>query len=81
MANKKKELVSAAKNLIDDIFDHYDDYSIGDKKKIQNVMDLLTRLNFELDSYDNPKRAQKRKSIFEKFVEAVGDFFGTEQKI
>ena len=78
MANVKKELIGASEKLIEDIFDHYDEYSFSDKMKIQRLMYQMVDLNLELDSYDNPKKATKSKNIFEKFREAVGNFFGKD---
>ena len=78
MANAKKDLIRAVKNLIEDIFDHYDDYSVSDKQKVQELMNQMANLNLALDSYDKPKQAAKRKNIFETLKKAVGDFFGKE---
>ena len=76
MANIKKDLIKSAENLIEDIFDHYDDYSIADKQKVQQLMNQMASLNLRLDSYDKPKQAAKSQSVYEAFKKAVGDFFG-----
>ena len=76
MANTKKDLIRSAENLIEDIFDHYDDYCVSDKQKVQQLMYQMANLNFALDSYDKSKQAAKSKNIFEIFRKAVGDFFG-----
>ena len=76
MANTKKDLISSAENLIEDIFDHYDDYCVSDKQKVQQLMYQMANLNLALDSYDKSKQAAKSKNIFEIFRKAVGDFFG-----
>ena len=39
-------------------------------------MNNMANLNLALDSYDKPKKAEKTKSLWEKFKEAVGKFFG-----
>ncbi len=76
MANTKKELIKMAEDLLEDIFDNYDNYSTQDKQKVQNLMNNMANLNLALDSYDKPKKAEKTKSLWEKFKEAVGKFFG-----
>ena len=76
MANTKKELIKTAEDLLEDIFDNYDNYSTQDKQKVQNLMNQMATLNLALDSYDKPKKAEKTKSLWEKFKEAVGKFFG-----
>ena len=78
MANSKKDLIRSAENLIEDIFDHYDDYCVSDKQKVQQLMNQMASLNLALDSYDKPKQVAKSKNIFEIFKKAVGDFFGKE---
>ena len=70
MANVKKDLINRSKNLIEDIFDHYDDYSPEDKAKVEELMTDMGSLNQYLDKYD------KKKSVWEKFIESVGKFFG-----
>ena len=78
MANSKKDLIRSAENLIEDIFDHYDDYCVSDKQKVQQLTNQMASLNLALDSYDKPKQTAKSKNIFEIFKKAVGDFFGKE---
>ena len=74
MANSKKELVKRSKDLIDDIFDNYDEYTDEEKHRIQSLMNQMSNLNLDLDKYD--KQSSKRKSLWERFTRAVGDFFG-----
>lgn len=76
MAKPKDELIKNAKALLEDIFDNYDSYSTQDKQKVQNLMNQMANLNLALDAYDKPKKAEKTKSLWEKFKEAVGKFFG-----
>ncbi len=76
MAKPKDELIKNAKALLEDIFDNYGSYSTQDKQKVQNLMNQMANLNLALDSYDKPKKAEKTKSLWEKFKEAVGKFFG-----
>ena len=78
MANAKKDLIRSAENLIEDIFDHYDDYSVADKLKVQQLMNQMASLNLALDEYDKQKQVAKSKNIIEMFKKAVGDFFGKE---
>lgn len=70
MANLKKDLIKKSEDLIEDIFDHYDDYSPEDKDRVEKLMTDMGSLNQYLDKYD------KKKSIWEKFIESVGKFFG-----
>ena len=76
MAKPKDELIKNAKALLEDILDNYDSYSTQDKQKVQNLMNQMANLNLALDSYDKSKKAEKTKSLWEKFKEAVGKFFG-----
>lgn len=78
MANTKKDLVNTAKKLIDDIFDHYDDYSVDDKQKVQCLMNQMAELNLSLDLYDKVKKTNKNQTLWGRFRELVGDFFGKE---
>ena len=76
MANTRKDLIKTAEDLIEDIFDNYDNYSVHDKQKVENLMNQMANLNISLDSYDKPKKVEKAKNLWEKFKEAVGKFFG-----
>ncbi len=70
MANVKKDLIKKSEDLIEDIFDHYDNYSQEDKERVEKFMNDMASLNQYLDKYD------KKKSAWEKFIESVGKFFG-----
>ena len=41
MANTRKDLIKTAEDLIEDIFDNYDNYSVHDKQKVQNLMNQI----------------------------------------
>ena len=52
MQNEKKELLKKFKTLIDDIMDHYDEYTDEEKAQIQEIFKQASKLNIILDKYD-----------------------------
>jgi hypothetical protein len=52
MQNEKKELLKKFKSLIDDIMDHYDEYTDEEKAQIQEIFKQASKLNIILDKYD-----------------------------
>ena len=52
MKNEKKELIKKFKVVIDDLMDHYEEYTDKEKKQIQEVFQKVAELNAVLDKYD-----------------------------
>lgn len=52
MKNEKKELIKKFKVVIDDLMDHYEEYTDEEKKQIQEVFQKVAALNAVLDKYD-----------------------------
>ena len=52
MKNEKKELIKKFKVVIDDLMDHYEEYTDAEKKQIQEVFQKVAELNAVLDKYD-----------------------------
>lgn len=52
MKNEKKELIKKFKVVIDDLMDHYEEYTDEEKKQIQEVFQKVAELNAVLDKYD-----------------------------
>lgn len=59
-----KQIRSAIINLIDDIFDHYSEYTAAEIITIKNHFKWLEKTNKILDKYDIKKEV-KRKGIIE----------------
>ena len=52
MQNEKKELLKKFKAVIDDLMDHYDEYTPEEKAKIKEIFQKVAELNTILDKYD-----------------------------
>ena len=52
MKNEKKELIKKFKVVIDDLMDHYEEYTDAEKKQIQEIFQKVAELNAVLDKYD-----------------------------
>ena len=52
MKNEKKELIKKFKVVIDDLMDHYEEYTDAEKKQIQEIFQKVAELNTILDKYD-----------------------------
>jgi len=74
MANTKKELVSAAQDLVVDIFDLYEKYSAEDQKKIEDLLTAMKELNSHLKGYE-VEDVKKPKWLL-KLEKAFNDYFG-----
>ena len=51
MQNEKKELLKKFKAVIDDLMDHYDEYTPEEKAKIKEIFQKVAELNTILDKY------------------------------
>ena len=52
MANEKKELLKKFKAVVEDLLDHYEDYTDEEKAQIKDVFQKVADLNAILDKYD-----------------------------
>ena len=52
MKNEKKELLKKFKTVIDDLMDHYEEYTDEEKVQIKEIFQKVAELNTILDKYD-----------------------------
>ena len=52
MKNEKKELLKKFKTVIDDLMDHYEEYTDEEKAQIKEIFKKVAELNTILDKYD-----------------------------
>lgn len=52
MKTEKKELVKKFKAVIDDLMDHYEEYTDEEKMQIKEIFQKVAELNTILDKYD-----------------------------
>ena len=52
MKTEKKELLKKFKQLIDDVMDHYEEYTEEEKAQIKEIFKKTAELNDILDKYD-----------------------------
>ena len=52
MKNEKKELLKKFKIVIDDLMDHYEEYTDEEKAQIKEIFQKVAELNTILDKYD-----------------------------
>ena len=52
MKNEKKELLKKFKSVIDDVMDHYEEYTDEEKAQIKDIFQKVAELNTILDKYD-----------------------------
>lgn len=52
MQNEKKELLKNFKTVIDDLMDHYEEYTDEEKARIKEIFQKAAELNTILDKYD-----------------------------
>ena len=71
MKKEKKELVKKFKVVIEDILDHYEEYTEEEKTQIKEIFQKVTDLNKVLDKYDVAK-----ENYWTEFFAAYGHFFG-----
>ena len=70
MKKEKKELIKKFKVVVEDLLDHYEEYTDEEKAKIQEVFQKVVELNTLLDKYDVDK-----KVAWNEFFAAYGDYF------
>ena len=52
MQNERKELLKKFKTVIDDLMDHYEEYTDEEKAQIKEIFKKVAELNTILDKYD-----------------------------
>ena len=70
MQNEKKELLKKFKAIVDDLMDHYEEYSDEEKAQIKEIFQKVADLNKVLDKYD-----VEFKIDWEEYLLAVGNYF------
>ena len=70
MKKEKKELLKKFKVVIEDLLDHYDQYTEEEKGQIQDIFKKTAELNTILDKYDIEK-----KFDWSEYLEALGQCF------
>ena len=70
MKNEKKELLKNFKVLINDLMDHYEQYTEEEKGQIKEIFQKTAELNTILDKYDIEK-----KFDWTEYLDAIGQYF------
>ena len=70
MAKEKKELIKKFNVVVEDLLDHYDEYTAEEKAQIQEVFQKVAALNTVLDKYDT-----EAKIDWQEFFIAAGQYF------
>ena len=70
MQVEKKELVKKFKVVIEDLMDHYEEYTDEEKAQIKEVFQKVAELNKVLDKYDI-----EYKFSWEDYMISVGQYF------
>ena len=70
MKNEKKELLKKFKVVIDDLMDHYEDYTNEEKAQIKEIFQKVAELNTILDKYDI-----EAKFDWNEYVTLIGRYF------
>ena len=72
MANEKKELVKKFKVVVEDLLDHYEEYTAEEKAQIQDIFQKFAELNTIMDKYDVDVKID-----WQEFFIAAGQYFDT----
>ena len=70
MKTEKKELIKNFKELIEDLLDHYEEYTDEEKNQIREIFQKTAELNTILDKYDIEK-----KFDWMEYLDAIGQYF------
>ena len=71
MQKEKKELVKKFKVVIDDLMDHYEEYTDEEKAQVKEIFQKVADLNTILDKYDI-----KTKFDWNEYFNLLGQCFG-----
>ena len=72
MASEKKELIKKFQKVVEDLLDHYEEYTDEEKAQVQEVFQKVADLNAVLDKYD-----VDFKIDWQEFFIAAGQYFDT----
>ena len=70
MKKEKKELLKKFKVLIEDLLDHYEEYTEAEKAQIKDIFQKTADLNAILDKYDIEPQFD-----WSDYLVAIGDYF------
>ena len=70
MKKEKKELIKKFKVVIEDLLDHYEEYTEEEKSQIKEIFQKVADLNTILDKYDVDVKID-----WEEYFLAVGNYF------
>ena len=70
MKSEKKELIKKFKVIIEDLLDHYEDYTDEEKARIKEIFQKTAELNSILDKYDI-----ETKFDWSEYLIAIGNYF------
>ena len=71
MKKEKKELIKKFKVVIEDLMDHYEEYTDEEKVQIKEIFHKVAQLNTILDKYYIDVKVD-----WAEFSEAYGQYFG-----
>ena len=71
MKTEKKELVKGFKVVIEDLLDHYEEYTEEEKAQIKEIFQKVADLNRILDKYD-----VETEFNWQEYFTAVSSYFG-----
>jgi hypothetical protein len=74
MKKEKKELLKKFKVVIDDLMDHYEEYTDEEKAQIKEIFQKVADLNTILDKYD-----VEAKLDWNEYFSLVGQYFDTNR--
>ena len=70
MKTEKQELIEKFNALIEDLLDHYEEYTVEEKAKIKEIFQMTADLNTILDKYDVEK-----PMVWPEFLSAFDRYF------
>ena len=70
MKNEKQELIEKFNALIEDLLDHYEEYTEEEKAKVKEIFRMTADLNTILDKYDVEKPL-----VWPEFLSAFDRYF------
>ena len=71
MAKEKKELIKKFNVVVEDLLDHYDEYTDQEKSQIKELFQTASDLNVLLDKYDI-----KTNFNWEEYFDSVSKYLG-----
>lgn len=72
MAKEKRELIKKFKSVVEDLLDHYEEYTDEEKAQIQDIFQKVAALNKILDKYDIELTID-----WQEYFIAAGQYFDT----